>query len=109
MFSLVAGLRAISVGIDTKTYNAAFELISNNITGSVFGIEKSFIQICKVLLSIWNNPHFLLFLFAFVSHSLILFRLWQDKEYISFSWSVLSYYILLFPFSLNGMRQFVYD
>jgi len=107
LLSLVAGLRAMSVGIDTKTYNTVFEIVSNGTVESMYGIEGSFIRICAVLLWIWSNSNFLLFVFAFISHALILFRVWQDREYISFSWSALCYYIVFFAFSLNGIRQFV--
>lgn len=107
LFSLVAGLRATSVGIDTKTYDVVFDIVSNGTVKSMYGIEGSFIHICAVLLRIWDNNHFLFFVFALISHSLILFRIWKDREFISFRWSVFSYYIMFFAFSLNGMRQFV--
>lgn len=107
LFSLIAGLRAISVGIDTKTYDMVFSLVSRGNVEQMYGIEESFIYICAGLLHIWDNNQFLLFIFAFVTHGLILFRIWKDREFISFRWSVFSYYILFFAFSLNGMRQFV--
>lgn len=107
LLSLVAGLRAVSVGIDTKTYEMAFELVGSGVMQGVYGMEKSFLYICKFLLCIWNHPNFLYTVFAFISHGLVLFRIWKDREYISFHWSVFAYYILFFAFSLNGMRQFV--
>jgi hypothetical protein len=107
LFSVIAGLRAISVGIDTKTYNLVFNIISDGTVRAMYGIEESFIRICAVLLRVWNNNQFLLFIFALVSHGLILFRLWKDREFISFRWSVFAYYIMFYAFSLNGMRQFV--
>lgn len=107
LFSLVAGLRAVSVGIDTKTYHNIFTNISIGQTDKIYAIEKGFIYICKGLLSLWNNNQFLLFLFGFVSYGLCIFRLWKDREYISFRWAVLVYNVLFFAFSLNGLRQFV--
>ncbi len=107
MLSFIAGLRAPSVGIDTKVYDGVFQFISSGNIKSIYGLEKSFIYICTVLLKIWENNHFLFFIFAFITHGLVLFRLWKDREYISFRWSVFSYYILFFAFSLNGMRQFI--
>lgn len=105
--SLVAGLRGYTVGIDTKTYDSVFSLIAAGRTDQIYGIEKSFLYICRFLLGIWQNHQFLLFVFALLCHGLILFRFWQDRERIAFSWSVLSYYILMYSFSLNGMRQLV--
>ena len=107
LVSLIAGLRAISVGIDTKTYDTIFKYAANGNVKSIYGVETSFIYICMGLLNVWNSSHFLLFVFALVSHGLILFRIWKDREYISFAWSVFAYYILFFAFSLNGLRQFV--
>ena len=107
LLSLIAGLRSISVGIDTKTYDMVFSLVSKGYVEEMYGLEESFIYICAALLRIWDNNQFLLFLFAFSSHGLIVFRLWKDREYIAFRWSVFSYYILFYTFSLNGIRQFV--
>lgn len=107
LLSLLSGLRAVSVGIDTKTYDNVFSFISHGNIKELYGLEESFIYICAGLLKIWDNHQFLFLLFALTSHGLILLRFWQDKEYISFRWSVLTYYITFFAFSLNGMRQFV--
>ncbi len=105
--SLIAGLRALSVGIDAKTYNKWFELIASGNQNQIFGLEVSFIYICKAVLRLWNNTHFMFFLFAFLSHGLIIFTLWKNREHISFRWGVFSYYIMFYAFSLNGMRQFI--
>ncbi len=105
ILSLLAGLRNVSVGIDTKTYLNYFSLISEGQTQYVYGLEKSFVYICSLLLKIWNNHQFLLTLFALITHGLVIFRFWKDRELCSFKWAVFSYYILYFAFSLNGMRQ----
>ena len=107
LFSLVAGLRATSVGIDTKTYSSIFTNISNGNISHIYGIEKGFIYICGLLLRFWSSNQFLLFLFGLVSYALCIFRFWRDREYIAFSWGVIFYYVLFFAFSLNGLRQFV--
>ena len=107
ILSLVSGFRAVTVGIDTKTYDSIFRFISSGNTAKIYGIEESFIYICSKILRIWNNNQFLFVLFAFISYGLCIFRLWHDREWIAFRWSVFSFYILLFPFSLNGLRQFV--
>lgn len=107
LLTLIAGLRAVTVGIDTKTYDAVFSYVASGNFKSIYGMEESFLDICALLLTIWENNHFLFVGFAFISHTLCLFRLWKDREYIAFRWSVFAYYILFFAFSLNGMRQFV--
>ncbi len=107
LFSLVAGLRAISVGIDTKTYHTIFTHVSNGNIENIFGIEKGFIYICEVLLRVWDSNQFLLFMFGLISYALCIFRFWKHREYIAFRWAVLFYCVLFFAFSLNGLRQFV--
>ena len=107
VLSLVSGLRANSVGIDTKTYFSIFNKISNKQMDLVYGVEESFMHICYFLLKIWNDERFLFFLYAFIAHALIIFRLWEAREYSSFPWCVLCYYITLYGFSLNVLRQFV--
>lgn len=107
LLSLISGLRADSVGIDTETYNTIFDLISKGVTKGIYGIEESFIYVCRVLLGIWDNNQFLFLIFALISNGLIIFTIWDNRDNISFRWSVLSYYITFFTFSLNGMRQFL--
>lgn len=105
--SLVAGLRRVSVGIDTATYDAAFTLIERGQTEQVFGLERGFVGVCALLLRLWRSHGFLFFVFALASYGLLFFRLWQERGRLSFPWAALALYIGFYPFSLNGMRQFL--
>ena len=105
--SLVAGLRNVSVGIDTATYDAAFTLIERGQTEQVFGLERGFVGVCALLLRLWRSHGFLFFVFALASYGLLFFRLWQERGRLSFPWAALALYIGFYPFSLNGMRQFL--
>lgn len=105
--SLIAGLRSLSVGIDSISYNRIFVLILTDNHHLIYSVEKGFVLFCELLLKIWSNTNFVFFVLAVLSHSLIIFTLWKKREYISFSLGVLSYYIMFFAFSLNGMRQFL--
>lgn len=107
VLSLIAGLRALSVGIDSANYNRLFELITSGNQNQIYGVEYVFIYICNFFLNLWNNTNFVFFIFALLSHGLIIFTLWKNREHISFRWGVFSYYIMFFAFSLNGMRQFI--
>ncbi len=107
LLALAAGLRSVSVGIDTATYDAAFTLIEKGHTEQVFGLETAFVSLCAALLRLWGNPSFLLFVFAFASYAMLLFRLWQERAALRFSWAALALYIGFYPFSLNGLRQFL--
>ena len=107
VLSLIAGLRALSVGIDAKNYDRWFGLIASGNQKQIYGVEASFIYICNIVLKLWNNTNFMFFLFGLLSHGLVIFTLWKNREHISFRWGVFSYYIMFFAFSLNGMRQFL--
>ena len=104
--SLIAGLRALSVGIDSNTYDRWFDLIANGHQKRIYGVEASFMFICSLALAVWNNTNFLFLLFALLTHGLVIFSFWKNREHISFRWAVFSYYIMFFTFSLNGVRQF---
>ncbi len=107
LLALAAGLRSVSVGIDTATYDAAFTLIEKGRTEQIFGLETAFVGLCAALLRLWGSHQFLFFTFAFASYALLLFRLWQERAALSFSWAALALYIGFYPFSLNGLRQFL--
>lgn len=104
--ALVAGLRAETVGIDTTHYFEKFDYIANGQLDRVYGLETTFKYICKILLGLWENNNFLLFIFAFLTHALIIVRLWDFKDEISVGWSVFCYYCTFYFLSLNIMRQF---
>lgn len=107
MLALISGLRSFAVGIDTQGYYDAFQHIAAGDLHLAYAMETGFKYICLFLMKIWHNGHFLFFVFAFFSHALVLFRLWDEREYISYPWAVTAYYVLFFPFSLNGLRQFI--
>lgn len=104
--ALLSGLRAKDVGIDTTSYLIKFNYIANGKLSRVHGLEKTFTNICKILLDIWENNNFLLFIFAFVTHALIILRFWDFKDEISVGWAVVCYYCTFYFLSLNIMRQF---
>lgn len=63
--------------------------------------------VCALLLRLWRSHGFLFFVFALASYGLLFFRLWQERGRLSFPWAALALYIGFYPFSLNGMRQFL--
>lgn len=107
LLTLVAGLRASTVGIDTPQYTKYFGLIAEGKLNLVYGLEDSFVSICGALLKIWNNPSFLFMLFACITNFLILSRLWDFRNHISLGWSVAVYCGMFYFMTFNIMRQFV--
>jgi len=106
IFTLVAGLRAPSVGIDTKNYIYAFEMISSG-KDYVIYFEESFKIICVFLLAVCNHPNFLLIVFSFITNSFIIYRIWDFKNNISFKYAIAMYYISMYIGTFNTMRQCV--
>lgn len=105
--TLVAGLRATSVGIDTAQYTEQFRLLKLGRFDLVYAMEKSFMYLCSILMIIFRDAHFLFAIFAAVTHGFVLLRLWDFKEDICLPWSVACYQIMFFPESLNVMRQLI--
>ena len=68
----MAGLRAYSVGIDTANYVRDFELIMSGTIRYVYGLEKSFMLICRIILFICGNASFALFVFALITNIIII-------------------------------------
>ncbi len=107
IISLLAGLRAETVGIDTVHYIEKFQYIANGQPKLAYGLEETFKGICAVLLKIWNNSSFLFLLFALVTNVLIFKRLWDFKDYISLSWASIVYFGVFYFMTFNILRQFV--
>lgn len=107
ILSLVSGLRAYVVGIDTYSYYSIFEAVCNDDPTLAWrNIEPSFLYICKLLLHISTSPNFLLFLFALLANSLIILRFWDFKDVASFPWMIACYYSSFYFLSMNIVRQF---
>ncbi|HOO05934.1 MAG TPA: EpsG family protein [Ruminococcus sp.] len=107
ILSLVSGLRASVVGIDTYSYYSIFEAVYNDDPTLAWrNIEPTFLYICKLLLHISTNPNFLLFLFALLANSLIILRLWDFKDVAPFPWMIACYYSSFYFLSMNIVRQF---
>lgn len=107
LLTLIAGLRAPNVGLDTQSYYANFQFLSAGQFGQVYGMEESFKYIGYVLMKIWNNPNFVFGVLAFITHGLIIRRLWDFRGIASFACMVACYYMGFYHMSLNVTRQFV--
>ena len=107
ILSLLAGLRATTVGIDTENYSKLFAHIADGRLDLAYGLETSFKYICAVLLGIWNNSNFLFTIFALITNILIFVRLWDYRDQISITWSVAIYLAMFYFMTFNILRQFV--
>ena len=107
VLTVIAGLRAESVGIDTKNYAELLGHIAEGNLNLAYGLETSFKYICAFLLGIWNNFNFLYFVFALITNLLIFLRLWDFRDRISLPWATTIYFGVFYFMTFNIMRQFV--
>lgn len=107
MFSLAlfSGLRNESVGIDTVQYYRVYQEVLNG--KNVYGIEDSFLDICRFLQNLSDSPEFLVFVMSFLTNVLIVARLWTLRKECSFFVMVAIYIASFYPESMNVMRQFL--
>lgn len=103
--TLVAGLRAESVGIDTVAYIEKFSYIADGFPQYAYGFEASFKWIVRALQWICPHPSFLFTVFALVTNGCIVRGLWDYRRVSDFPVSVACYYMGYFFLSLNGVRQ----
>ncbi|MBR2009549.1 MAG: EpsG family protein, partial [Peptococcaceae bacterium] len=82
--SVIAGLRSVNVGIDTKTYNQMFINIAAGNYGDVFGAEKTFVWIVRFLQIIIKSPVYVFLMLSLLTNTLIIFRLWDFRKQTSF-------------------------
>lgn len=105
--SLVLGLRAESVGVDTPNYIRMFNHVAAGNPDAVGGTERSFLFIVKLLQIISKSPTFLFLVFAFATNTLAISRLWEFRKTISFPWVILYFFGCFYFFAFNIMRQMV--
>lgn len=104
--SLIAGLRDYSVGIDTARYLEGIEYFYNY--GQPYwkvAFSYGYGYFASVVLHIWNNYSFFLFVQALITNGLILFRLWDFRNIASISFMVFVYICSLYLNTFNIMCQ----
>jgi len=106
ILSLVAGLRAYSVGRDTISYVDIFSYAEKGQFEYIYG-EEGFKYFCSFLTKICENPSFIFLVIAILTNLLIVFRLYDFRHQASFTWMVGLYYVLFYFMTLNIIRQFL--
>jgi len=101
----LSGFRAGSVGWDTQNYLNIFYNIGRGIWSP--NVELSFQYIAKFLLFFWNDPQWVLLVFALATNALIIYRFWTLRKLGSFSFMVLMYLVFYYLSTLNIMRQYL--
>lgn len=106
LFTLVAGFRGYSVGLDTQNYANKFYLISMGEFLYAYGLETSFKYICYGLSKLSDNGTVFLTVMAAITNTCVVIRMWDFREISSLRRAVTFYYMGFFFMSLNGIRQF---
>lgn len=107
LWTFIAGVRAVDVGLDTKQYYKIFNLIATNDSQIWwYGIEASFVHIVEALLFVWNNTTVPFVFMAALTYALVLFRFWEFRNIGHFHWMVFCFFIMHYFASLNISRQF---
>ena len=103
IYSIVAGCRAYTVGVDTHNYVILFE------HPKWFPVEKEigFSTFNRFVMNLTNNSSFLFFCYALIIYGLVVFRLWEMRDKISFSCASMTFIAMNFFESMNVMRQYV--
>ena len=103
--SFVAGLRDVTVGLDTANYARNFDAIAYGYPQYAYGFEPSFRLICGILLKLCGSKTALFVLFSILTNALILLRFWDFRHMGSFPWMVADYFFVFYFFGFNILRQ----
>lgn len=98
LLTIVAALRAPTVGIDTGSYALAYE----GVIPAYF--EPGFTWFIQLLKPLHNLSFFLGFI-AFVIYGCTFARFWQLRRYCSLTLAVAAYMLVFFPSTWNGLRS----
>lgn len=103
---MLTGLRAESVGIDTKNYYKQFTLI---MSGSEFVSikEVAFAVITKAILTVFKQYWVAIFIYSAIIIVFTMLRLWDYKDNTSFVLLVFLFICFHLTQSMNIMRQYV--
>ena len=106
ILSMLAGVRDIGTGTDTRTYTYFFSSI---VTGksSYFVSEPGFVILSRIVMSIFGDVRYAFTFWAFITNFFMLLTLWKNKGYGSYSFMAFIYICLLYPQSFNITRQLV--
>ena len=105
ILSLLAGLRAFSVGMDTERYNYFFKLCAEKQFDLVYAIEYSFKIIMLVFSKVSKSFTVFMLLLALLTNTCIIMRFWDYRDIVNFKWVVVIYYIAFYFYGMNIMRQ----
>lgn len=104
VLSLVAGLRASTVGTDTQNVLATIEYCYRHHFWD-HSKEWLFYFLCEYLMKFWYNTSFVLTVFAVLNYVLVFVRLWDFRKTIHMGTSVALFVLFYFGTSMNIVRQ----
>lgn len=105
LISLVSGLRAYTVGTDSKYYHSIFTNFYSG--GGIYFREQVFMYVAKALMQLTGSDRIVFLFYSFLTNTLIILRFWKWRDKGSFAMMMFYYLTLFFPQSMNIMRQYV--
>ncbi len=105
LLSLISGLRAFSVGLDTKNYVTKYFQPSFNGDFAASPGEIGFDTVVFALGCIWRNEHFVFFVFALATQAFFVLRFWDFRKDGSFVFMIIVYFAQFYFNSFNIFRQ----
>lgn len=105
ILTLLPGLRAISVGLDTQRYNYFFELIKNGEFDYVWGVEYTYKMMMLLFSKVSKSFTIFILLIALLTNMCIILRFWDYRDIAKFEWVVAAYYVTFYFYQMNIMRQ----
>ncbi|MGN1344545.1 MAG: EpsG family protein [Traorella sp.] len=106
LLTLVAGLRAPSVGVDTLSNIQAFSTFAN------YGFkyvtrEYAYYFIGGTIYKVFHQYSLVFMFYGFLIYSLVFFRLWDFRKSIDLGIAGFLFVLNYFGGTMNGIRQFV--
>ena len=106
--TLLAGLRASSVGVDTPGYIDLLSKLRDGYVGRLNNItEPGFIFLSYVIVNLTEGYTWLLLAFSFITNYFMIKRLFELRDEISFPWAMFIYLCQYYFMTFNTMRQWI--
>lgn len=107
LYSIPAGFRGLTVGLDTGNYYYLISNINNEFNPQIMRYEVGFRILIKSLMYIFNEPTFVMFSLALITHFFIVISFWKLRENVNFCLLNIGYIVLYYFETFNIMRQWL--
>lgn len=108
VLTLLAGLRHVSVGIDTQNYFNNFTQFESGYKSTINNInEPAFLMLSYVILKLTGSFNLLLTVYALIINYFMIKRLFDMKNEIALPWALYMFMCQYYFMSINTVRQWI--